>query len=229
MAHPFSTMTPDALRSQPRQTIFTATQQDLSSEVGAIFAQVPTRNPMHITLSEMQTIMDYKLAFGQNRPALRAMIKKNSVAHVKDVSERALAHALDDGDWEEVKKAMDVLCELKGVGPATASLILSLLYPSVIPFFSDEATVDVLAPPGGRKGIKYTAKTYKALYDALDTMTLSINLNAPLEDPIRRGELERIIWHVSRLKDVNENKSKRAREDSEEGVQEKPKRKRKKT
>jgi len=155
------------------------------------------------------------------------MIKKNSAAQVMEVSERALAHPLDNGDWEEVRKAMDILCELKGVGPATASLILSLLYPITIPFFSDEATVGVLAPPGGKKGIKYTAKTYKALYDALDTMSTSINQNAPLEDPIRRGELERKIWHAFRVNDLAQSKGKRARD--EESAEEKSKRKRNKT
>ncbi|KDR83276.1 hypothetical protein GALMADRAFT_221182 [Galerina marginata CBS 339.88] len=224
-------MTPVQARSQPRQTEYTAKQQDTLSEVQKIVSKVPTRTPAHITLPELQAIMEYKLAFGQNRPALRAMIRKNSAAQVKDASERALAHALDDGDWAEVQKAMNVLCELKGVGPATASLILSLLYPSTIPFFSDEATVDVLAPSGGRKGIKYTAKTYKALYDALDGICASINQNTPTEDPIRRGELERAIWHAFRMKggadsESKASRSKRTRE--EEGASEKPKTKRKK-
>ncbi|GLB35968.1 hypothetical protein LshimejAT787_0302560 [Lyophyllum shimeji] len=227
MAHPFSSMTPAQVRSQHQQANFTLAQQNLLSEVEDIVAQVPTRVPAYITLPELQTIMDYKLAFGQNRPALRAMIRKNPDAQVKEVSERALAHSLEDGDWEEVQKAMDILCELKGVGPATASLLLSLLYPRTIPFFSDEATVNLLAPPGGAKGIKYTAKTYKALYDALDTLMTSINQNAPSEDPICRGELERKIWRTFRVEELPQSKGKRARD--QENAEEKPKRKRKKT
>ncbi len=72
---------------------------------------------------------------------------------------------------------MVILCELKGVVPATASLILSLVYLEHIPFFSDEATVDVLVPAGGRKGIKYTIKTYKELFDVLGDIAGSVNGN----------------------------------------------------
>lgn len=228
--HPLSSMTPTQALSQPRQTAFSETQQNMLSEVEKIVSLVPTRTPAHITLRELQALVVYKLAFGQNRPTLCALIKKNSAAKVKNASERALALSLEDGDWAEIEKAMNILCELKGVGPATASLILSLLYPATIPFFSDEATIDVLAPSGGRRGIKYTAKTYKALYDALDAISASINRNAPTEDPIRRGELERVIWHTFRLKGGAESKGtsqgKRARE--YEGATEKPKTKRKK-
>ncbi|KAF9034442.1 hypothetical protein BDZ89DRAFT_1157995 [Hymenopellis radicata] len=171
MKHSFASLTPAQVRSQPRQTVFTDAQQALQSGVDSIVGDIKSRSPIHITLLELQKIMDYKLTFGQNRPALRALIKKNSATQVK------------------------------GVGPATASLILSLIYPRNIPFFSDEATVDVLALVGGRKAIKYPHATYKTLYDALEDMTSTINQNAPSEEPLGRGELERAIWHSVRLQD----------------------------
>ncbi|KAF8905602.1 hypothetical protein CPB85DRAFT_912989 [Mucidula mucida] len=200
MTESFTSLTPTQIRSQPRQTTFTDTQQALQSDVDTIVGDIKSRSPTHITLLELQKIMDYKLAFGQNRPALRALIKKNSAAQVQEVTERALRGSPADGEWDSLKAAVDILCELKGVGPATASLILSLIYPRDIAFFSDEATVDVLALAGGRKAIKYTHATYKALYDALGAMTSTINQNAS-EDPLGRGELERAIWHSVRLKD----------------------------
>ncbi|KAF9034462.1 hypothetical protein BDZ89DRAFT_1158013 [Hymenopellis radicata] len=201
MTHSFASLTPAQVRSQPRQTVFTDAQQALQSDVDSIVGDIKSRSPIHITLLELQKIMDYKLTFGQNRPALRALIKKNSATQVKEVTERALRESLAEGTWDSLKLALDILCELKGVGPATASLILSLIYPRDIPFFSDEATVDVLALVGGRKAIKYTHATYRTLYDALEDMTSTINQNAPSEDSLGRGELERAIWHSVRLKD----------------------------
>ncbi|KAK0200864.1 hypothetical protein DFS33DRAFT_1355554 [Desarmillaria ectypa] len=214
---PLRSCTPAQLRSLPRL----ADSQALS------------RSPPSITLPELQTIMDYKLAFGQNRPMLRAMIRKNADAQIKDCSQRALAlPELQLGGWDCVKESMNILCELKGVGPATASLILSLVYPEHIPFFSDEATVDVLSPAGGRKGIKYTMKTYKELFDTLGDIADSVNSNkeqdTASEDTVGRGAVERAIWNAVRLQENGEGqskeKAKRLRTDDDVAVTKKRKR-----
>ena len=231
MAHPFISLTPSQVRDQPKETDLTSTQLSLLTKVNTIVEEVRQRSPMHLTLPELQTIMDYKLAFGQNRPALRALIKKNTDPQVKDVSERAFA--VSGEDWPAVETAMTILCELKGVGPATASLILSLLYPLTVPFFSDEATVDVLRPSGGRKGIKYTMKTYKALFEALEVIAVAVNKNGSKEEPILRGELERSIWHSYRLgeksKEGEVGSSKRTRSADGKGESSSRKTKRKKS
>ncbi|KAG7447385.1 uncharacterized protein BT62DRAFT_931224 [Guyanagaster necrorhizus] len=233
MSHPFRSFTPAQLRALPRQAHFSPPQQVLLSTVTTFAAQVLSRSPPSITLPELQTIMDYKLAFGQNRPTLRAMIRKNMDSQVKDCSRRAFVlPELQSGHWDRVKEGMDILCELKGVGPATASLILSLVYPEHIPFFSDEATVDVLSPAGGRKGIKYTMKTYKELFDALGSIAGSINSNeeqgAALEVTVGRGAVERAIWNTVRLQGNGEGpskeKAKRPRTDDDVAVTKKRKR-----
>ncbi len=233
MSQTFRSFTPAQLRALPRQADFSPSQQDLLSAVTKFATQTLSHLPPSITLPELQTIMDYKLAFGQNRPMLRAMIRKNTDAQVRDCSRRALVlPELQLGGWDSVKESMDILCELKGVGPATASLILSLVYPENIPFFSDEATVDVLSPAGGRKGIKYTMKTYKELFDALGVIASSVNSNkeqdATSEDTVGRGAVERAIWNTVRLQENGEGqskgKAKRPRTDDDVAVTKKRKR-----
>ena len=77
------------------------------------------------------------------RPSLRGLIAGNSEDTVREVTREAFAGVEDavDGDYADVAdvmKSLKVLCRLKGVGPATASLILSVAYPSIVPFFADE-------------------------------------------------------------------------------------------
>ncbi|KAK0476124.1 hypothetical protein IW261DRAFT_440340 [Armillaria novae-zelandiae] len=213
MSQSFSSFTPAQLRALPCQADLSPSQQALLSAVTKLAPQILSRLPPSIVLPELQTIMDYKLAFGQNRPMLRTMIRKNTDSQVKDCSRRAFTvPELQSGTWDRVKESMGALCELKGVGPATASLILSLVYPENIPFFSDEVTVDVLSPAGGRKGIKYTMKTYKELFDALGVISSSINSNkeqdSTSEDAIGKGAVERAIWNTVRLQENGEGPSK---------------------
>ncbi|CAO1618933.1 unnamed protein product [Jaminaea pallidilutea] len=82
-----------------------------------------------LQLDELKEVMRWKLARGKFRPTLPRLIASNSDAAVKDVTSRGLAYLgeeADDADGTRALKAMTTLCELKGVGPATASLILSL-------------------------------------------------------------------------------------------------------
>ncbi|ODQ80551.1 hypothetical protein BABINDRAFT_160818 [Babjeviella inositovora NRRL Y-12698] len=65
-----------------------------------------------------------------------------------------------------LKEPLDELCKLKGVGPATATLVLSLMYkvPKYAkyapPFFSDEMYAYFL---GTDEKMKYSLKEYRAL------------------------------------------------------------------
>ena len=135
------------------------------------FSDLPTtvlaRSPPHLTHRDLIQIMDAKLTFGQNRPALRGMIAKLDPEDVQASSTAAFAALLaaDDRDPRgKVESAMTSLIQLRGVGPATASLILSLVCEEV-PFFSDEAAVEVLEPAGGRKALKYTIKEYWTFWE----------------------------------------------------------------
>lgn len=134
--------------------------------------RVLARDPPHLLQTDLAQILDFKLAFGQNRPALRGMIAALKDEEVRKASEASFdllkqAEATDGSERDSlVLKSLQALTVLRGVGPATASLVLSLLSPSV-PFFSDEAAVVILRPAQGRKGLRYNEKEYKAFLEAV--------------------------------------------------------------
>lgn len=130
---------------------------------------------LHITKHELRLLMDWKLAKGKFRPTLPKLINSNDEKSVEEVSRSALtdfvakAEKLPEDvsflDFSEiVNTLLKTLCELKGVGPATASLVLSLLREITKwapPFFSDESFAFFIEKPL-RPGlpIKYNFKEY---------------------------------------------------------------------
>ncbi|KAL7413261.1 hypothetical protein BDY24DRAFT_415314 [Mrakia frigida] len=145
--------------------LYTSTHSTLPS---TILSRSPSPHLLH---EDLIAIMDSKLTFGQNRPALRSMIAKLSSKEVISTSTSAFQALLDSSSSsstskDRIEKALKALLPLKGVGPATASLILSLVSEEV-PFFSDEAAVEVLKPSGGRKGLKYTLPEYWKYFEGV--------------------------------------------------------------
>lgn len=132
----------------------------------------------HITKEELVLLMDWKLAKGKFRPTLPKLIKSNPDDDVVSVTKagftifmECVAHT--DEKWTNialrdyqaaVKASLKKLCELKGVGPATGSLLLSTLSKSTAlapPFFSDEAFIYFIQQPlRPDSPIKYNVKEY---------------------------------------------------------------------
>jgi len=79
-------------------------------------------------------------------------LMSNSEALVIDLSRKAFAHL----DRHELEPALTELTKLFGVGPATASFIMSFYAPHVAPFMSDEVTRFVT----GRLIVSYKASVY---------------------------------------------------------------------
>eukprot|EP00116_Pleurobrachia_bachei_P009701 sb/3469963/ len=110
-----------------------------------------------ITLDQLTKLMVWKLQRGQFRATLMGLIKRNSDKTVRDVFSKALKQLFDESD---VTGAMKTLTELSGVGPATASLILSIASPDKVPFMSDEAMDAVVGLPR-----KYTMPQFEKFRD----------------------------------------------------------------
>lgn len=160
-----------------------------------------------ITKDELVLLMDWKLAKGKFRPTLPPLIKSNPSESVEDITNEGFKIILDffgtikspERFWSDlnsttkqqylktIKDACSVFCKLRGVGPATASLICSLtasinshLSP---PFFSDECFIYyVLDPLRPDTKIKYTIKEYidelLALFtDILKSSEIEITMN----------------------------------------------------
>ncbi|KAI9843657.1 MAG: hypothetical protein M1838_002515 [Thelocarpon superellum] len=112
--------------------------------------------------SEVETLVKWKLKHGKFRPRLLQLAESNAPTTVKDTTRNAFARFASVADPAE---ALKTLSSLKGVGPATASLLLSIFDPTTIPFFSDECFRWVMYDEPGRgrgwdRKIKYDAREY---------------------------------------------------------------------
>jgi hypothetical protein len=88
------------------------------------------------------------------------LVTSNEPEAVKSTIDAALAAYQDKPD---VQQTVNILTRLKGIGPATASLLLSVHDPEKVIFFSDEAFYWLCC--GGRAGpIKYDKKEYAELH-----------------------------------------------------------------
>lgn len=73
--------------------------------------------------------------------------------------------------------AVDALIKLKGIGPATASLLLAVHDPEKVIFFADEAFY-WLCSGGRRDPIKYNAKEYRDLNAKTQVLARRLNVGA---------------------------------------------------
>jgi hypothetical protein len=127
---------------------------------------------LYITKKELKKLMDWKLHKGKYRATLPKLIQQNDEKLVVQCSKSAFLTILKGKGKEDdpkeyiktIKSSMATICQLRGVGPATGSLILSLLSEithRAPPFFSDEAGMYVLTQLGEFKGkLKYNNAEY---------------------------------------------------------------------
>jgi hypothetical protein len=80
---------------------------------------------------------------------------------------------------ETTSAALDGISTLRGVGPATASLLLSVHDPARVVFFSDEAFYWLCAGgSNGRAPLQYSAKEYRALQAAAQALVARLGVSA---------------------------------------------------
>lgn len=189
----------------------------------------PSTNPLAaLTNGELAAVVEWKLARGTWRPRLLDFAK---AARQSDVAAAAAAaaEALEAG---EVGAAVDALCVLKGVGPATATALLSAADPS-IPFLSDEALVAVL---GARE---YSKPAALRVTEALRERAAELNEQQQERQQQRQqqegeekggsvdwtaSKVERALWSASRAED-DEKEGDAGEIEEEASVEKKKKRK----
>lgn len=107
---------------------------------------------------------------GASRPFLPAMIRKNAPSAVSEATSLAAktlstltASSTVSQALETTMAAMTTVSTLSGVGPATASLVLAVFQPALVPFFEDELWAWCFPEKEGGK-LKYDRKEYELLF-----------------------------------------------------------------
>ncbi|KAL8641498.1 MAG: hypothetical protein Q9228_001708 [Teloschistes exilis] len=149
--------------------------------------------------------------FGTYRPRLATLVASNSVSEVRQKTSSAFSIFSSD-DTPNPAKAISTLSKLKGIGPASASLILSCYDPTTIPFFSDELfrwlhweikdekstkrkrTVESKDEGWNRK-IKYTAKEYAAVFEKTNEVRERLSKEAGQE--IEAVSVEKVAYAIA--------------------------------
>lgn len=122
---------------------------------------VSERTPMHVTHDEMVRITEWKMARGVWRAPNLVLVRNNPAGAVEAATSDAAA-LLD-----VPAKALAAVCELGGVGPATASAVLAVMAPERFPFFDEIVTGQVAPHVEGMGKIAWTAPYYRKYAAAL--------------------------------------------------------------
>ncbi|KAI0976674.1 hypothetical protein F4678DRAFT_120843 [Xylaria arbuscula] len=139
--------------------------------VEAFQSKQPKRQMGH---DDVKKLVEWKLRHGKFRPTLMKLVSSNDGEVVRETIHEAVAQYWLDGN---ITKATNAIAKLKGIGPATASLLLSVHDPDRVIFFSDEAFW-WLCCSGQKSSIKYNAKEYQQLNVAADKITKRLQVGA---------------------------------------------------
>jgi hypothetical protein len=112
-----------------------------------------SRDKEFLTMTELLNVQRWKHTVGQDRFFNVKRIKQNPEESVNSISRTAFTMArkidarncLTEAGREEIKEAIEELAKLHGVGPATASAVLTLIRPDVFAYYYDEV-IDCFEP-----------------------------------------------------------------------------------
>ncbi|KAL7926782.1 hypothetical protein ACQKWADRAFT_278567 [Trichoderma austrokoningii] len=133
------------------------------------------KNPKRdMALEDIETLVEWKLRHGKFRPKLLSLVSSNPPATVSQTLDLARNLYTTSNDARATVRA---LAKLKGIGPATASLLLSVHDAQNAIFFSDEAFYWLCC--GGKKAtIKYNIDEYAALSDEAQVLIKRLDVSA---------------------------------------------------
>ncbi|ATY58709.1 hypothetical protein A9K55_002823 [Cordyceps militaris] len=134
---------------------------------GQAIADFGSSAAKEMTLDDLRLLVEWKLRHGKFRPMLLGLAASNNAT----VARRTIAAAMQTyrastSSDASVAAALAALAKLRGIGPATASLLLSVHDPARVVFFSDEAFYWLCAdgsPAAARRKLKYTSAEYAML------------------------------------------------------------------
>lgn len=150
-------------------------------------SQIAARPKKSLTLEELGKLMEWKLLRGKFRPRLKQLVSSNSAGTVESCTGKAFQLLPD------VSAAIDELCKLKGIGPATASAVLAAGAPELVGFMADEAVESV----PGLSPIQYNIKHYLRYLEELRRKSEALSKDSEEEWTPHRVELCLWTWKVA--------------------------------
>ena len=129
------------------------------------------------------------------------MIQKNTEAEVQEHTRKAAALITDIHLHKDattiitaIESALKQVCNLKGVGPATGTLVLSVFQHKLVPFFEDELYSYFHPDHSGK--LKYDKAEYKSLLTKALDMVLNKNVDAQVLE-----KTAYVLMHAGKLGD----------------------------
>ncbi|KAI1082023.1 DUF1479-domain-containing protein [Whalleya microplaca] len=154
-----------------QQTLLELDKFRYDEAVTAFQSEDPKQQMKH---DDVKMLVDWKLRHGKFRPTLMKLVSSNDQTFVEQTIQNAMKEYWVNPD---TPRALDTVTKLKGVGPATASLLLSVHDPDRVIFFSDEAFY-WLCCDGQKSPIKYNAKEYQELNAAAQALVKRLEVSA---------------------------------------------------
>ncbi|KAL2260156.1 hypothetical protein VTK26DRAFT_5943 [Humicola hyalothermophila] len=125
-------------------------------------------------LDHVKTLVEWKLRHGKFRPTLMKLVSSNDSSFTESTIQKSVKHYRENAD---VPAALKILTQLKGIGPATASLILAVHAPEDVIFFADEAFY-WLCSGGSKVPIKYNLDEYIQLNERARALAKRLGVKA---------------------------------------------------
>ena len=160
------------------------------------------RDQCYLDKEDVVKLVDWKLTRGKWRPKLLQYAKDASDEAVTATTKKVFASLRTAAEpaMQHVEEALKELTSLKGIGPATASAMLTAVCPS-LPFMSDEALAAALHGPP-----EYTVKKYIQLVDALRNKAAM--LSKASDTSWTAAQVERALWSEALAKQILKQEAK---------------------
>ena len=125
--------------------------------------------------NKLKSRLKYKSRHGTYRPTLPKLIASNTTEMVRVATKDGFAHYAKSPS--DITTVLEKISEpLKGIGPATASLLLAIHDPDHVIFFSDEG-YRWLCAYGEKSSPKYTAKEFEDLFQKAKSLMSKLHVS----------------------------------------------------
>ncbi|KAL4888441.1 hypothetical protein BDV59DRAFT_196487 [Aspergillus ambiguus] len=164
----------------------------------------------YLSREEVERLVEWKMKHGKARPTLLGMVRSNPEKTTRKATAdayRAVATADEHARWMDFPRtAMDALtAPLRGVGPATASLLLAV-GPGDHPFYSDdtylwlcaEAPRGAMVRSNGELNVKYNLCEYEGLWRQVRELQERLVREGCGQDEVSGEKVEKValVWRV---------------------------------